>query len=156
MARYQQHPATCGPASIRNALAVLGVDRSESEIIQLCRTTTNGTPSAAMLRALRSLRESCNLVGPSEISEAKPDVALLRLLEALRSGRPVICCVRTTDPWDHWALACGLLGSAGDHLRINCEDSGDHEITRHRTPADFLDWWRGPVNARRPFYGVVL
>lgn len=156
MARYQTHASSCGPAALRNALSILGYDRSEQELIKTCKTDTDGTTVKNLFRALTTLKESCNLEGPAEIKEKEPDVALLRLLEALRNGRPVICCVRTDEPWDQWALASGILGSAGPNLRLVCEDSGSLELTEYRTPAQFTEWWRGPETERKPYYGIVL
>lgn len=156
MARYQTHASSCGPAALRNGLAILGFDRSEQELIKLCRTDTNGTSVKNLVRAVATLKESCNLEGPAEIKEKSSDVAFLRLLEAIRNGRPVICCVRTDEPWDHWALASGLLGSAGAGLRVVCEDSGALELTEYRTPAQFMEWWTGPETERKPYYGIVL
>lgn len=151
MARYQTLPSSCGPAAIRNALDLLGHLRSEDEIRTLVGTTVDGVSAPRMLKALRSLRESCGLMGPLELKDREPAIGMLRLLEALRHGRPVICCVRTVDPWDHWAVAGGVLGDA-----IVCVDSGDDERVRIRPPESFLSWWRGPDTVRRPYYGILL
>lgn len=156
MARYQTHASSCGPAALRNALSILGFHRSEEELIKLCRTTTDGTSAKSLVRAVSTLKESCSLEGPGEIKEKDGDIAMLRLLEALRNGRPIICCVRTDLPWDHYAIASGLLGSAGPGLRVVCEDSGSLELTKYRTVPEFVEWWRGPETERKPFYGIVL
>jgi hypothetical protein len=84
------------------------------------------------------------------IDESRADVALLRVLQALYEGRPVIVCV---DSWQHYAVAAGVLGFGKS---INCVDSGDNDLVRTRSLDEFVTWWRGPEGAVRQFWGVIV
>ena len=46
---------TCGPASLKTALEILGIRKSLGELIKLCRTTRNGTSPAKLIRAANRL-----------------------------------------------------------------------------------------------------
>ena len=49
---------TCGPASLKTALEILGIKKPLRELVKLCRTTRNGTSPAKLIRAANSLRIS--------------------------------------------------------------------------------------------------
>ena len=51
----QPDDTTCGPAAIKHALGALGIRRSLSFIIKLCKTTRNGTSTWNMIRAMNKL-----------------------------------------------------------------------------------------------------
>lgn len=142
--RFQSTQASCGPASLRNALLALGIERSEEELSQLSGcTATNGTPPKGLIRAITQITGA----EPGVIYEAREDVAVLRLVEALRVGRPVILCV---DRDEHWVVAFGLLGPDVVHVA----DSADNELVKHYRPRDLASRWRGV--GRRPFYGILV
>lgn len=51
----QPDDTTCGPSALKIALAVLGKRKSLSTLIDLCRTTRNGTSAANMVAAVNKL-----------------------------------------------------------------------------------------------------
>ncbi len=51
----QPDDTTCGPAALKIALAVIGKRRSLASIIELCKTTRNGTSTKNMVRAVNKL-----------------------------------------------------------------------------------------------------
>ena len=148
---FQRKKFTCGPASAANALEALGHRRTEEELAALMGTTPEGTSPKQLMAGLTALKESCSLVGPGEIHERNARLASLTLLEALRAGRPVICCVKTDTPWDHWATAVGLLGP-----NIVLVDSGSEDLVLFYSPENFLARWRGPEGSAKPYYGVIV
>ena len=46
---------TCGPASLKTALEILGIKKSLKELIRLCRTSRNGTTPARLINAANKL-----------------------------------------------------------------------------------------------------
>jgi hypothetical protein len=115
----------------------------------LCKQTPAGTDWKNLVRAVRTIEGTRGMV----IEEAKHDVAMLRLLQALYEGRPVIVAVTSERPWDHYSVAGGVLGFG---QKINCIDSGDNDLYRTRTIDEFVEWWKGPEGSKKPFWGVVL
>lgn len=110
----------------------------------LCKQTPEGTTPENLVKAISTIEGTRGTV----IREARADVGLMRVLQALYEGRPVIVCV---DLYQHWAVAGGVLGFG---QRINCIDSADNDLLKTRTLDQFVDWWRGPDGAK--FYGVVV
>ena len=51
----QPDDTTCGPAALKLALAILGKRRSLSTLIELCKTTRNGTSTKNMITAVNKL-----------------------------------------------------------------------------------------------------
>lgn len=51
----QPTDATCGPATIKHALAIFGKRRSVPYLAKLCKTSRNGTTTKNMIKALNSL-----------------------------------------------------------------------------------------------------
>ena len=86
-------------------------------------------------------------MSPGVISEGREDVAILKLVESIRLGHPVILCV---DNWDHWVTAFGLLGP----MTIHVADSADSELVKHYEPGELLARWKGP--GKKAFYGIVV
>ena len=118
--RMQDQQHNCGPFALKNALAALGIDRSAEELERLCGTTaTDGTPTRGVMRAAGRI-EGC---APVLIRERRRDIALMRLAEALRRGRPVVLSWCSSEPGDHWVAAVGVLGE-----RYLVADSGDTEL----------------------------
>ncbi len=145
--RFQSTSASCGPAALRNALLARGVVRSEDELSQLAGCTSEGTTAKGMMRALILVAKDNPGIMPGVISEAKGDVALLRLWASLRSGNVVIQCV---DQFEHWVCAFGLLGENTVHVA----DSGSTELVHHYNPGEMLRRWQGL--GRKPYYGIVV
>lgn len=112
----------------------------------LCKTTAQGTTAKNLRKAISTIDGTRNV----EIAESRPEVALLRMLQAIYEGRPVIVAV---ENWEHYAVASGVLGFG---QRINCVDSGDNDLHVVRTLDEFVAWWRGPEQAARPFWGVIV
>lgn len=149
--RIQSTESSCGPAALRNALLCFGIKRSEEELEALAGTTANGTSNKGLFKALEAISKQNPEVKPGVISEVKGDIALLRLLECLRDGHPVIIC---TEKSEHWTVAFGLLGSAGVGMKIHVCDSGEQELVLHLTPQQLIQEWEG--TGKRPFYGIVV
>ena len=51
----QPDDTTCGPASIKHALHVLGIRKSLPSLVTLCKTNRNGTSTKNILRAITKL-----------------------------------------------------------------------------------------------------
>jgi len=138
--RLQSTSANCGPASLSNALAAVGVVRTEAECEALCATTgTDGTSARGLLKAVRAVGRE-----PIVIDERRALVAYLRLEAALRVGRAVVLCV---DAMSHWVAAVGLLGA-----RVLVADPADNELVTSVTPDALEARWSH--NGRR--YGVEV
>lgn len=148
--RFQSTLANCGPAALRTALAIRGILRTQEELEALSGCTTEGTSPRGMLAALRAISSESEEVRPGVISESRPDIALLRLLEAHRSGCSVILCV---DQDEHWVVSFGLLGE-GARMVVHVSDAGDSELVKHYRPGELVERWRGL--GRRPYYGIVV
>lgn len=58
----QPDDTTCGPAALKNALAVLGVRRSLKYLLELCRTNRNGTSTKNFISAINKLGMSVLVV----------------------------------------------------------------------------------------------
>lgn len=145
--RFQSTAASCGPAALRNALAALGVARTEDELATLCGTDAEGTPPRGLLKALREMGYD-----PVPIHEARGQVAWLLLLQALAAGHPAIACV---DQDEHWVVAFATLGARSDEgPRVLVADSGSAELVHSYTAKGWLERWGGPT--RRPFYAITL
>lgn len=130
---------------MRNALEALGIRRSEDEMVALCKTTPDGTTPRQIMRALSTIEGVIN----ATISEKRSDHALLRLLQSLYEGRPVILLV---DSWEHYAVAVGVLGFG---KRVICVDSGSNDLVHSRTLDEVVEWW-GCTDAAKPFFGVIV
>ena len=148
MPRFQSYRADCGPMSICNALEALEIRRSHDEIVTLCGTTArDGTNHLGMLRAIRALKESCDLFGPVELRDSHSDVALLRLGHLLGRGRPAILCV---ELWSHWLAVVGVLGD-----RFILADSADLRQTVWVGPQELVQRWGYP-GVRSGYYGIAV
>lgn len=148
--RLQSSTASCGLAAISNALSCLGISRSEEELVTLTGySAPDGTQEKGILKALAAIAKSEPAAGiqPAQVYETRADVAMLRLVEGLRHGRPAILCV---DEWDHWVVAFGLLGQS-----IHVADSADNALVITYSPGGLIDRWRNP-SKRKNFYGIIL
>lgn len=144
---FQSFRADCGPAAVVNCLEALGIRRSLDEVTQLCRTTADGTSPLQIRRALSTLREPCELAGPMELRDTRPDIALLRISAVLADGRPLVALV---DQFQHWVGVVGRLGH-----RFIVADSADLRQVIHYTPEEFSARWGYP-GVRNGFYALGL
>jgi ABC-type bacteriocin/lantibiotic exporter with double-glycine peptidase domain len=140
--RMQDTAANCGPASLSNALAAVGIVRSQAECEHLCKTTgTDGTSAKNIIKAIKALDPEAGAV----IKEKRQGIALLLLAHWLTEGHPVILCV---DNGSHWVAAVGMLGRG----RVLIADPADNELVLSLKLSDLLDrWTQGGV-----YYGVAL
>ena len=151
--RFQSTQASCGPAALRNALLCHRIERSEAELELLTGCTApDGTSPKGIVKALSLVAKDAPSVSPSVLSEARPDVAILRVIAALQAGHVVILCV---DEFEHWVVAFGLLGM-GARIIVHVSDSADSEMVQHLTPDELLARWRGPEGTRKPYFGVIV
>lgn len=150
--RFQSNQSSCGPAALRNALLCIGIKRSEEELEKLTgMTPSDGTSAKGLLKALQAISKEHPEIDPAVIAENKGDIAILRLLEALRSGHPVIL---VTEGGSHWATAFGILGVAGEKLMIHVADSAEVELVLHFTPQELIKAWKS--DEKKAYYGVVV
>jgi hypothetical protein len=123
-----------------NALAAMGIARSQDECAALCKTTgTEGTPPKRLLAAIRVVGRE-----PIRIQEKRAEVAILFLSHWLTQGRSAILCV---DNDTHWVAAIGLLGD-----RTLVADPADNELVITLSRQQLADRWGGDGSC----YGVVL
>ncbi len=137
--RLQDNQANCGPAAMSNALAAIGLLRSQDECTVLAKTSaTEGTSTKKLLAAIRAVGRF-----PLVINEKRPSVAILYLCAMLDDGRSAVLCV---DDGSHWVAAVGLLGE-----RVLVADSADSELVVSVTRTELAEWW-----ADDRCYGIVL
>lgn len=149
--RLQSTQANCGPACLRNALLCHGITRSEQELESLAGTSgATGTSPKGLITALRAIALDNPKLSPGVIHEARPDVAILKLVACLNAGHVVILCA---DDNEHWILAFGTLGG-GAHIVVHISDPADNEMVLHMRPDELLARWHGP--GRKPFYGITV
>lgn len=139
----QDSQANCGPFALKNALAALGIHRAIEELETLCKTSaTDGTPLRNVVRAAGKI-EGCV---PVRLMETRRDIALMRLMWALRSGRPVVLSWCSQSPGDHWVAAVGRLGE-----RYLIADSADSELVFSMSVDEVEERWRDTK-----YEGVIL
>lgn len=142
MAQYQTNRASCGPASLVNALAALGVSRTEEEMIRAAGQTVNGTSAKGLRKALADIGGMVN----APLRYTSSDVALLSLWHWISErGRPIILCV---DDHEHWVVAVGYLGG-----RFVLIDSADNRLVLYYDPKELLERWEGPTGG---YYGLIV
>lgn len=145
MARYQSNRASCGPAALHNALAALGVERTEDELIRLTGQTAAGTGTRGMIKAIRAIESpEHTMVGEAYRWRGERLAKVSLWYHLSEQGRPVILCV---DNLDHWVAAVGHLGA-----RYIVIDSAEVGLVFH------YDWealgrrWAQEDN----YYGIVV
>lgn len=127
-----------------NALAALGILRTQTECEKLCKTdATKGTPTKQLMNGIAAVEG----LTPILLKEARRDVALLRVDKALGLGRPVILCV---DSGSHWVAAVGRLGD-----RYLVADSADNELVLSRDVEALEARWRDK-GTKHPYLGVIV
>ena len=144
--RYQSNRASCGPASLHNALAALGIKRSEDELIALSGQTPNGTSSRGIIKAIKSVSTpEAELFGTAvrwrNIQEGS--VGLWYLVG--ERGRPVILCV---DDFEHWVSCVGYLGG-----RFMIVDSAHNGLLLYYDKEQLNQRWEGP---RGGYHGIIV
>lgn len=100
---------TCGPVSIQHALAIFGQKKSVTSLTRLCRTTSYGTTTNNMIRALRKLKFHVLSVEKA---------TLTHVLSALRTSPNVPRAIIVSYVYDsvasddgHWATVCSYRAS---------------------------------------------
>lgn len=154
----QETPVSCGPASAKMALEIMGVHISEAELRMRMKTNRFlGT----MLRSLRkgykrSLRE--NGIDLHVRTLSGPLVTTRTLVESLEKGRPVIACFFTENHFrpgtmvGHYAVVCGIDPDAGKVYLANpfgTEDEVDIDQFWKSTEFDLSE-------GKTPFFGKLL
>jgi hypothetical protein len=102
----QQKAYSCGAASLKYALCILGFSPREDQLRKLARTTWRGTQTNAMVAAARKfgLVPKVRQFFEDEWTQARD-----WLHGELKAGRPVILDV---DGFDHYVTAVQLFGGA--------------------------------------------
>jgi len=137
----QDHPSSCGPASLCNALEAAGVHLNQEMAHKLTGCTgTKGTSERGLMKAIATLGHRA-----IQLRESDPGVALMTLRSYLLHGVPVIALV---DKAGHWCVAAGTLGP-----RICVVDSADGGVLSCLEPDDFMSRWS---NHGEKFYAVAL
>lgn len=138
--RMQDTAANCGPASLSNALAALGLAHSQAECAQMCKTTaTDGTSPKGLMAGMKAVGRQ-----PKVLNERKGATAALWLDHFLRAGLPVVLCV---DQGEHWVAAVGILGE-----RVLVADPADNELVLTYTRSGLVARWEN----KGRYYGIVL
>jgi hypothetical protein len=102
--RYQKTSWFCAPASVQNALFVMGRKVSQDRLALAGGTTEeDGTDEEGVKRMVLWAGFSPDEHATDTASEA---TAWLRS-SLVAGGRPVVLCV---DRWGHWVVAIGVLG----------------------------------------------
>lgn len=120
---------TCGPASLRAALAAFGIGRDEDELAAMAGTTADGGTS---IEGLAQAAQKCG-VEP----EMRDAMRVDDLVELLKEGAVVLACIQAwrdpkkmpyeDDPYDttyensHWVVPCSVR-DMGDAVIVECMD----------------------------------
>lgn len=144
--RFQSNRSACGPAALHNALAALGVARSEDELIQLTGQRPSGTSAAGILRAIKTISEGVvpPLVGEAVMWRNKDEAVRGLWWYLTERGRPLILCV---DNFDHWVACTGYLG-----YRFAVMDSADNRLAIYYDVAALVGRWEKDGR----FYAIVV
>lgn len=136
---YQSRKSSCGPSSLANALEAIGVVRTEQELAELSRQTTDGTSSANLRKAVESIGlETVN------VAEQRRQVAGWALGHFVRSGSPAMLVV---DNDEHWVAVVGMLGR-----RFIVVDGADNELLLYYSLDALLDRWGNEYNKYSGFF----
>lgn len=139
--RFQSNKSSCGPAALHNALASLGIYRTEDELIKLCKQTTNGTSPKNLVAAIRTLGGQ---IGEPQTWKNAAEAGIGLFWHVVEGGRPVILCV---DEIEHWVVCVGRLGK-----RFAVVDSADNRLVIYYTPEELCARW----GYEGKFYGIVV
>lgn len=137
----QPDSATCGPASIKHALEIFGVRKSLNSLIELCKTTRNGTTTRHMIAALNKLgfwvlaveyATLRHIQSALKCTPGKMRAGILSYLYDLDKKR------RPHPDSGHWAVVGSYSARNG---RIVLFDSSKAQKTSYRW-INFLPRWR--------------
>lgn len=144
--RHQSNRASCGPAALHNALAALGINRTEEELIVLCKQTANGTSPTKLVRAIKTLTTNEDpLIGEPKVWRKMEDAWVGLWFIVANRGRPAILCV---DNFDHWVACVGYLGG-----RFMVVDSAELGLVFYYTRQELERRWEGPNGG---FHAVLV
>lgn len=141
--RFQSNRSSCGPAALHNALAALGIARSEDELIKLCKQKPSGTSLQGLLGAMKSIP---GVLGEPTKWRNEKDAVVGVWYYISERGRPLILCV---DNWDHWVACTGHLGT-----RFAVVDSADNALVTYYTGPELCNRWAH--KDRSGYYGIVV
>lgn len=145
--KLQDSKANCGPTALANALEAMGHVRSVEELAKLCGTNaTQGTPIPGLIRAIKLLKEPCDLDEHRLIRTASFDLAAGALQRALAQGRAAVMLV---DTGEHYVAGFGSLGS-----RFHIADSADERLVVSVDDDKLREWWDS--GGRYKHWAVIL
>ncbi len=132
---HQEKPWSCGPASLVNVCAALGMDVSEKELREHGDVDKEGTDEDQLIQAAKAvgLTVEVNHTGDADESWST-------LTDNLMEGMPSVLCV---DQWDHWVAVVGLVGDRvvmldSANTKDNIAQNGVHLVTK----SELLKRWR--------------
>lgn len=100
--KAQQKPGWCAPASLQNALRLLGKQVGQARLAKLMGTTEeDGTDEQGIIRAVLALGYQVDPWGSTS------DKMAFTLLDANIGKRPHILCI---DKWQHWVVCAAKTG----------------------------------------------
>ena len=144
--KYQSNRSSCGPASLHNALASLGIERSEDELIKLCKQTPEGTSVRNLAAAIKAISTDTEPLYGESIAYSVFSNAWVGLwFVVAQRGRPVILCV---DELDHWVACIGYLGQ-----RFVVVDSAEVGLVFCYSKDQLDERW---VSPKGKYYGLVV
>ena len=144
--RFQSNRSSCGPAALHNALAALGLNRTEDELIALAGQTVDGTSPKGLIKALKAISSPEAPLQGVAFSTRDGEAATVGLWWNVgHLGRPVILCV---DAFEHWVACVGYLGR-----RFQVVDSADNRLLISYTEQTLLDRWTAPNGG---YYGIIV
>lgn len=145
--KFQSNRSSCGPAALHNALAALGIERTEDELQVLCKTTASGTGVRGLVSGIRSISTPEQPLLGAPIHWRRADLAEIGAWYYISDqGRPLIMCV---DQHEHWVTCAGHLGS-----RYAVLDSADNRMAIYYTWAELRERWVSPE--KRGYYAIVV
>jgi len=145
--KFQAYKSSCGPAALCNALAALGIERTEDELTLLCKTRAEtGTSLRQLLAAIKAVSTPDQRLLGEPMRWRTSDQAQVGLWYYIAErGRPVILCV---DRFEHWVVATGHLGT-----RFAIIDSSDNRMVIYYTLGELAERWEGPNGW---YHGVIV
>lgn len=149
----QQEDYTCGPASLRAALAAFGIDASEDELAQAAGTDETGTSAEGLERAVTDF----GLRGEVYTQANPADVQAW-----LAEGKVPICCLQAMGDgdaalaWDrsHWIVPCAVRYERGQVL-FDCADPTQPGVLVSLSSSDLAARWHG-YDQGEALYGLAV
>ncbi len=145
----QPDDTTCGPASLKHALSVLGMKASMKRLISLCKTGRNGTSTKHLIEAANKLGLSVLVV----------EYATLRHVQSALKYRPkehratLVSYLYDIDDKDnpqpesgHWAVVASYLSSSS---RIVLLDSATGKRKSYAWEDFRKRWWDYDLKRKR-------